>query len=94
MLAIMSTAKTNRDKRVNIVEIAGWLGMIFTLGAYALLSIGILNGDNPVYHLIVFIGALGLAILTFVHKTYQPFIVNVVFMLLAFIALIRIVYFI
>lgn len=77
-------------KHLNWAETIGWLGAILTLLSYGLLSTGIVAGDSIVYHSLILIGALGLMYITFVKKTFQPFVVNTVFALLATIALVRI----
>lgn len=76
-----------------LAEAYGWLGSILILIAYALLSLGVLNGDSPLYHLIFLIGSSGLAVITYRHKAYQSFMVNVFFSILAFVAVLRLLYF-
>lgn len=76
-----------------IAEAFGWVGSFSILTGYALLSLGVLNGDSPVYHLIFMIGSAGLALITYRHKAYQSLVVNLTFVFLAFVALTRIVFF-
>ncbi len=79
--------------RNQFAEIYGWLGSMLILSGYALLTLGLINGNSPMYHLMFLIGSLGLAIVTYRHRAYQSFIVNVFFSLLALVAIIRILYF-
>ncbi len=76
-----------------IAEAYGWLGSLLILSAYALLSFGVINGNSPIYHIIFLIGSSGLGLITFRHRAYQSFVVNVFFCVLAIVALIRIAYF-
>jgi hypothetical protein len=76
-----------------IAEAYGWVGSIFILTAYALLSLGFITGDAIMYHVFMFIGSSGLAVITYRHRAYQSFIVNIFFTFFAFVALIRILCF-
>ena len=72
----------------------GWVGSITILAAYALLSFGIVNSNAPIYHVLFLTGSAGLAVVTYRHRAYQSFIVNIFFTTLALIALIRVIYFV
>ena len=76
-------------KRSNFAEFLGWIGAFALLTSYALLSFGIIGGDTYLYHGMLLIGSIGLAIITYRHQAYQSFIVNTIFSLLAGIALLR-----
>ncbi len=76
-----------------LAESFGWLASIIILTGYGLLSFGIIDGKSAVYHGMFFIGSIGLAIITYRHRAFQSFTVNVFFGVLAFIALVRAVYF-
>ena len=76
-----------------LAEVFGWFSSILVLAGYALLSFGILDGDSPLYHLIFVIGSVGLAVITYRHRAFQSFTVNVFFAVLALVALIRLTYF-
>lgn len=62
------------------------------LVAYALMSVGLLNSDSAVYHMMFLIGSSGLALITYRHRAFQSFTVNVIFTILALVALIRVIY--
>jgi nicotinamide riboside transporter PnuC len=87
-LALMKkpSRHTSSDK---MSENLGWLGAIAVLSGYALLSIGLIKGDSFLYHGLMLIGSVGLAIITYRRRTYQPFIVNLVFSILAALAITR-----
>lgn len=76
-----------------LAEAFGWFSSALILAGYALLSLGILDGDSVLYHLIFIIGSIGLAVITYRHRAFQSFTVNVFFALLALVALIRLTYF-
>lgn len=75
-----------------VAEAYGWLGSLLILTAYALLSLGIVTGNSPIYHLIFLVGSSGLAVVTYRHRAYQSFVVNIFFVILAALALVRIMY--
>ena len=76
-------------KRSGLAEMLGWIGALALLGSYALLSLGLVNGDSFVYHGMLLVGSIGLAIITYRHQAYQSFIVNAIFSFLACIAIFR-----
>ena len=72
----------------------GWFASAAMLVGYALLSFGVLDAESPIYHSIFLIGSSGLAVVTYRHRAFQSFTVNVFFGILAFIAIIRTLYFV
>lgn len=81
-----------RNQTSALAESLGWIGTVALLGSYTLLSLDIVRGDSLIYHSMMLIGAIGLAVITYYHRTFQPFIVNVVFAILACIAIFRILF--
>ena len=88
------TQHTKHLPRHNGIEIFGWLASITILSGYALLSFGLLDANSPLYHGAFLIGSLGLAMVTYRHRAFQSFTVNIFFGLLALVALIRTLYFV
>jgi len=80
-------------KRSQIAETLGWIGSVGILASYGLLSLGVISGDSILYYILSGVGAFGLAIVTYRHRAFQSFIVNIIFTILAVIALIRIIIF-
>jgi hypothetical protein len=76
-----------------IAEIIGWCGSVAFLSGYALLSFGILSSNSVLYHLTLMIGSIGLGIVTYRHRAFQSVVVNVIFTSLAFMAIIRLLFF-
>lgn len=75
-------------------EAYGWIGSAMILVAYALISFGIVDSEAIIYHLLFLVGSSGLAVITYRHRAYQSFVVNVFFTTLALIAIIRVAYFV
>lgn len=84
---------TRHLPRSNAAELFGWLGSILILSAYALLSFGLLNADDTIYHALFLVGSSALAVVTYRHKAFQSFTVNTFFSLIALFAIIRTLYF-
>lgn len=60
------------------IEIIGWLGAIFVLTAYILLSINKISSKGHWYQILNLLGAIFLIINTFYLKAYPSMFVNVV----------------
>ena len=83
---------TKHLPKSQLAEAYGWFGSVLILVAYALLSLGIIDSESPAYHAMFFIGSTGLALITYRHRAFQSFMVNVIFTVLALVALIRLLY--
>ncbi|MDO8529368.1 MAG: hypothetical protein Q7S18_01740 [bacterium] len=70
-------------------EIVGWYGTIAIVSAYALLSFGIINSDSSLYQILNATGALGIVVISFKKKAYQPGVLNIIWTVIAVIALIK-----
>ena len=80
-------------KRHPLSETLGWIGTVGVLSSYALLSTGIIDSSSLLYHSLLGIGSAGLAIVTYRHRAFQSFVVNITFTLLAVLALGRLIFF-
>lgn len=67
----------------------GWYGVFAILGAYVLLNFGLLNVRSVIYQLLNLTGAGAFILETSDKKDYQPMFLNVVWLLVAAIALLR-----
>ncbi|MBT4210172.1 MAG: hypothetical protein HOE19_04660 [Candidatus Komeilibacteria bacterium] len=74
----------------NFIEIFGWYGMVAIVLAYALLSFDVLESQSIIYQLFNGTGALGIVLVSMYKKAYQPGILNIIWALIALIAIIRI----
>lgn len=61
--------------------------MIVIVTAYALVSFSVLRPTDIVYHLLNGFGSVGIVIVSFYKRTYQPGVLNIIWALVAFVAL-------
>lgn len=72
------------------LEIAGWIGVVFVVGSYCLLAMGLIDGNSWLYHGLVLIGSLFVAAISYKRRVIQPMVLNLCFAGLAIVALVRI----
>ena len=70
-------------------EILGWYGVTAILLAYLLNSLNIINSSNLWYSILNLTGAIGIVIDAWRQKNYQPVVLNLVWGLVAFIVILR-----
>lgn len=70
------------------IELLGWVGTALVLGGYILLSTGVI-GNDPLYHGMMLFGSIGVALISYRQRAWQPFALNVAFALAAFYAILR-----
>lgn len=70
------------------VEGLGWYGAIAVLAAYLLLSMEVID-QGLVYQLLNVTGAAGIFAISLAKKTWQPVALNVIWALIALVALLR-----
>jgi hypothetical protein len=70
-------------------EIIGWCGTAVIILAYALVSFGILSPQAVLYQVMNGAGALGVVHISLKKKAYQPGVLNIVWALIAAVAIIR-----
>lgn len=73
------------------IELFGWYGAIAIVTAYALVSFSIIQPTDLIYQSLNATGALGILLVSFYKKAYQPGILNVVWATIAILAIVRIV---
>lgn len=69
------------------VELFGWYGMIAIVTAYALVSFAVLQPTDMTYQLLNISGALGLGLISFYKKAYQPGVLNIIWIAIAVMAI-------
>lgn len=74
-------------------ESLGWIGALFVLLSYILLSFEVISGSSVVYHGIFLVGSVGLAIVTYRHRAFQSFTVNCIFASVALVTIVRLLAF-
>ena len=72
------------------VEIFGWYGALAILLAYAGVSFSILEPTSLAFQLLNMTGALGIVVVSFYHRSYPPGVLNIVWAVIAVVALIGI----
>lgn len=77
--------------RTVLLETLGWYGLAATLSAYGLISNGIVDNTNLVYHLLNLTGALALATFVWRKRAWPLVVLNLVWMAIAVLALVRII---
>jgi hypothetical protein len=72
-----------------LFEIVGWVGAALLLAAYILLSLGRLRGASFVYQMMNLVGAAGLAANGFWNGAFPSVALNVIWMAMGIVALVR-----
>jgi hypothetical protein len=72
-------------------ELFAWYGVAVILIAYALVSFDLLASDSLTYQILNATGAAGVMIISFMRRAYQPVVLNLVWTLIAVVAIVRIV---
>ena len=85
----MNIRSTKKPKN-ELYGIAGWIGVIALLGNYVLLSFGVITGMSLLYQALALFGCLLIAIEAWHKKDPQPVVLNLIFVVIAIITLVRI----
>lgn len=72
-------------------EIEGWYGVSAILIAYSLISLNIISPSNIIYIILNLTGAIGLFYSSYKKKDYQPMALNIIWVIIAIISLIRLI---
>lgn len=75
-----------------ITEILGWYGVAAIVGAYALLSFGIINSESLWYQGLNLTGAIGIVLDALDDKNIQPAVLNTIWAVIALIAVINVIW--
>ncbi len=73
-----------------LVEVAGWIGALLILAAYALLTAGKLTGKSATYQMMNVVGAAGFIVNGWWHGAIPSTALNIVWLLIGAIATWRI----
>lgn len=85
-------AKQKESFFSGINTLLGWYGMGAVLIAYALISLNVLQSNNLTYQLLNLTGAVGLVIAALTKKDYPPAILNIIWSIVAIVALVGLVW--
>lgn len=75
-----------------LAEIVGWYGTVAIVAAYALVSFAVISSDSLIYQFLNLTGALGIVIISLTKKAYQPATLNIIWAIIALVALSKIVF--
>jgi len=75
-----------------LIELFGWYGTIAIVSAYGLSSFLIITPHSIIYQILNLTGALCLILDTFYKKDYQPAVLNIIWSVIAIIAIIKITF--
>lgn len=73
-------------------EVLGWYGAFAIILAYILVSFAVIGTDSIIYQILNFTGAIGIVIVSLVKNAYQPAVLNIIWTIIALIALLRIIF--
>lgn len=73
-----------------LIEAIGWYGAVAILSAYTLVSYAIIQADSISFQMLNLTGSAAFVYLNYVKKVYQVVVLNVVWFLVACIAIINI----
>lgn len=73
-----------------IIEIAGWYGAAGILGAYTLVSFGVIDSGGLIFQLLNLTGASGILAVSIYKRVGQSIVLNVVWSIVAIVAIIGI----
>lgn len=74
------------------VEIFGWYGALAIVTAYLLVSFSVIEATDILYQLLNGTGAVAIVLVSIHHKNYQPAVLNIVWTIIALIALLKIIF--
>jgi hypothetical protein len=76
-------------KSSTLTEVLGWYGVAAILAAYAAISFEWIAAQNPIYLFLNLTGSFGIAVDAFAQKNWQPVVLNIVWMIIATIGIVR-----
>lgn len=75
----------------NYLQFIGWLGMVIILLAYFLMTFSFIGAQSVIYQVMNVIGSVGIIVVTWKRKDYQPMMLNIIWSLIAIIALVKLI---
>ncbi|HTM68313.1 MAG TPA: hypothetical protein VL426_03365 [Candidatus Binatia bacterium] len=73
-----------------LINAFGWYGAVAILAAYFLNSFGLIKADSAAYQLLNVTGAVGIVLVSYVRRAYQPMALNAVWTVIGLVALAKI----
>ncbi|MFZ5955178.1 MAG: CBU_0592 family membrane protein [Nanoarchaeota archaeon] len=75
-----------------LAEIIGWCGVLMLLSAYALLNFHVIYVNDFSYQFLNLIGSVSIIIISLFKRAYQPAVLNIIWAIIAMIALFQIIF--
>lgn len=72
------------------INILGWYGALAIIVAYVLVSFSFIQANSLLFQILNGTGAIGIVIISLYKKAYQPAVLNIVWTLIALVAIISI----
>jgi hypothetical protein len=72
-----------------LIELYGWYGMAAIVLAYALASFSVIDARGLAFQIMNGTGALGIVVVSFRRKAYQPGVLNILWALIAIVAIVK-----
>ena len=73
-----------------VLEIIGWYGTFAIVGAYALSSFNVISSQTFLYQNLNITGAVGIVVISLRKKTYQPATLNIIWVAIGVVSLLKI----
>ena len=73
-----------------VISVLGWYGVVATIGAYILVSFSLVTPTSLTDQVLNLTGAVGVTIETYQRKDYQPFWLNLIWSVIALLAIIAV----
>jgi hypothetical protein len=80
------TATSNR--RLLVGDVLGWLGAVSLIGAYLLVSLGVISAQSFLYQIMNIVGGGGLLVLAVMRRAYPSAVTNVMWVIIGLVALV------
>ena len=72
------------------INILGWYGTLAIVVAYVLVSFSFISSNSLLFQILNGTGAIGIVVISLYKKAYQPAVLNIIWTLVALIAIVSI----
>ncbi len=79
----------NISMNVLAAEIIGWAGAGMILGSYVLTSLEVLSPSATLIIVLNLVGGIGVVVVSYRHRNWQPLAINTIWAIIALVALVR-----
>lgn len=93
MLIFHSKKKQYEHRHEFLIDLFGWYGVFAIIGAYGLLSFGFIESSSLWYQGLNLSGSFGIFVDAYIAKIYQPAVLNAIWVVISFLAILRIISF-